>query len=409
MESFRLNVNGMMDIHPLVDGMKEWMSHIEIDKDKYAIEIMPGFDQYPLYGRVAIKYENEVLFFINFYQKYGKSKDGHKCIHGMFSVRVQNEGADLLKGERITLNVNDRLGADYPSSNSNIVKALCELLPIRDEEKVKRISSAFNIDANHIKFDTYRKRYVIDIPLKDLSFPQKEAPQIYHKYMSLSTFHKILANRSFRMHSIVSQSDVTESLYLGDLLSADYENDTDRFKGVLKEKDVLISSFTDKYDDSYMWEHYGDHGKGVCISFRTLDSKPLTRVHYLDKTYPPIEEYRKQAVLLKKDGIRVHFKASDSIRRFVKDWKYFPEQEWRLVLENQTGLQTDVYADGRMVLYKDFPIEGTLLKDADLQITSVLIGPCQIKDTNNYPILVDRIFNVFGDHFIVNPSRCSFE
>lgn len=60
-----------------------------------------------------------------------------------------------------------------------------------------------------------------------------------------------------------------------------------------------------------------------------------------------------------------------------------------------------------MVLYKDFPIDGSLLKDADLQITSVLIGPHQIKDTNNYPILIDRIFNVFGDHFIVNPSRCS--
>ena len=245
------------------------------------------------------------------------------------------------------------------------------------------------------------------MPLKDLSFPQKGATQEYHKYMSLSTFHKILTNKSFRMHSIVSQSDVTESLYLGDLLSADYENDTDRFKGVLEEKDVLISSFTDKYDDSYMWEHYGDHGKGVCVSFKTLDGKPLTRVHYVDKTDTPIEEYRKQAILLKKDGIRVHFKASDSIHRFVKDKKYFPEQEWRLVLENQTGLQTDVYADGRIVLYKDFPIKGTLLKDADLQITSVLIGPCQIIDTNNYPILTDRIFNVFGDHSIVNTSRCS--
>lgn len=83
-----MNINSKMDIQPLVDGMKEWMSHIEIDKDKYAIEIMPGFDQYPSYGKVAIKYENEVLFFINFYQKYGKSKDGHKCIHGMFSLRV---------------------------------------------------------------------------------------------------------------------------------------------------------------------------------------------------------------------------------------------------------------------------------------------------------------------------------
>ncbi len=178
-----MNINGMMNIHTLVDGMKEWMSHIEIDRDKYAIEIMPGFDQYPSYGKLAVKYENDVLFFINFYRKYGRTKDGHKCLYGMFSVRIQNEGADLLKGEKRTLNVNDRLNADYPSSNSNIVNALCELLPIRNEEKVERISSAFNIDANHIKFDTYRNRYVIDMPLKDLSFPQKKS------YSGISQVH----------------------------------------------------------------------------------------------------------------------------------------------------------------------------------------------------------------------------
>ena len=63
-----MNINGMMNIHTLVDGMKEWMSHIEIDRDKYAIEIMPGFDQFPSYGKLAVKYENDVLFFINFYR-----------------------------------------------------------------------------------------------------------------------------------------------------------------------------------------------------------------------------------------------------------------------------------------------------------------------------------------------------
>lgn len=81
-----MNINGMMNIHTFVDGMKEWMSHIEIDRDKYTIEIMPGFDQYPSYGKLAVKHENDVLFFINFYRKYGRTEDGHKCLHGMFSA-----------------------------------------------------------------------------------------------------------------------------------------------------------------------------------------------------------------------------------------------------------------------------------------------------------------------------------
>src|SRR3712207_7788015 len=72
-----------------------------------------------------------------------------------------------------------------------------------------------------------------------------------HDALPISTFHKILTNKSFRMHSIVSQSDVTESLYLGDLLSADYENDTDRFKGVLKEKDVLIDRKSTRLNSSH--------------------------------------------------------------------------------------------------------------------------------------------------------------
>lgn len=401
-----MTFDGKMTIQSFVDGMKEWMSHIEIDKDKYVLEVLPGFDSYPFYGRINVKYENKVLLYANFYKKYGRSEEGRKTINGVFTLSVWNEGLDFYQGKRMTLNVNDKLDAHYNGKNTNIVEALCELLPIRDEEEIKKIASAFSISPKLIKLDTYERRYVIDIEMPELAFSQKKAPSTYYKYMSLSTFHKVLANRTFRMHSIVSQSDYTESLYLGDFLSEDYESEEDRFNGVLSEKSVLITSFTDKQDDPYMWEHYGDEGKGVCLSFRIIDNRPLTKIIYVDKTRTSLWKYRAATNKLKEEGIRIHFKAVDKLRRFVKDIEYEKEQEWRLVLENQSDLQIALYDDGRMVWYKDFPFDGTLLKATGLLLQGVIIGPKQKKNKNNFPILVDSIVNTFGNNIIVNLSKC---
>lgn len=404
MLSFTMTFGGIITIQTFVDGMKEWMSHIEIDKDKYAIEILSGFDSYPLYGRIAVKYVNRILFYVNFFKKYGRSVKGKKIINGVFTLTIKNEGIDFYQGKRLTLNVNDKLDAYYNGKKTGIVEALCELLPIRNEEKVETITTAFNISPDYIKLDTYRKRYVIDIAIPEFALTQSKAPSTYYKYISLSTFHRILTNRTFRMHSIVSQSDYTESLYLGDLLSADYENEEDRFKGVLNEKSVLITSFTDKNDDPYMWEHYGDNGKGVCLSFRTIDNRPLTNIIYVDKSTTPLWKYREATNKLKDEGIRIHFNAVDKYHRFVKDYEFRNEQEWRLVLENQSDLQTAVYDDERMVWYKDFPFDGTILRDTYLQLQGILIGPNQQK--NNFPILTDSIIHTFGNKIVVNRSKC---
>lgn len=147
----------------------------------------------------------------------------------------------------------------------------------------------------------------------------------------------------------------------------EYENEEDRFKVILKEKQVVISSFTDKYDDDYMWHQYGDDGKGVCLGFRKTDNKPLSSIIYVDKETTNLWKYREKTIQLKQEGIPVHFKAVDSIHRFVKDKIYNKEQEWRLVLENQTDLQTTFYGE-RMVWYKDFPFDGPLLSAAGLRL-----------------------------------------
>ena len=177
-------------IQSMADGLRRWISHIEINKDKYDVEVLHSFDSYPSYGKIAVKYENRVLFYVNFYKKYRRSSDGKKTINACFTLSVYNEGADLYKGKRITLNVNDRLEVSYQGKNMNIAQALYELLPIRDENKVEKIASAFNIDFEHIKCDTYRKRYVIDIDIPELGNTKDKAPDEYYKYMSLSTFNK---------------------------------------------------------------------------------------------------------------------------------------------------------------------------------------------------------------------------
>lgn len=74
MQSFTMTINGMMTIQNFVDGMKEWMSHIEIDKDKYSIEVLPGFDSSPFYGRIAVKYERKILFYMIFFRNMEEQK-----------------------------------------------------------------------------------------------------------------------------------------------------------------------------------------------------------------------------------------------------------------------------------------------------------------------------------------------
>ena len=138
---------------------------------------------------------------------------------------------------------------------------------ISDKEDVKKIINVFGISSDRVKMDTYQKRYVIDSPIPELQWKEGAAPRAFYKYVSLDVFHKMLLNGTYRMNSIISQSDTQETFYIGDLVCGDYEDEYKRFKGMLSEENTLISSFTTKYDDAYMWKEYGDKGKGVCLCF----------------------------------------------------------------------------------------------------------------------------------------------
>ena len=389
----------------LQEALMEWISHIEIDQDKYRVEIIPMECHYPMYGRLVVKYGTTLLFFIDFYKKYGRTKDGKRTVNGMFHLRIQDEGKDLLTpGDSMVLQINDRFQVNYRGrQNVPIAQALMDVLPIRDEEKVGKIVDILGVKRENILFDSFEKKYIITSPIKEFDWQEDDVPTDFHKYISLSTFHKMLQNKTFRMNSIISQSDTTETFYLGDFLCDDYEDEFKRFGSVLSEKNILISSFTKNGDDIDMWYDYGDKGKGVCLGFCLLGTQTLHQIQYIDEEKSPLCKYREQVKLLKEEGIRVHFSSIDDYRRFVKNSKYVDEKEWRLIVDYNGELDDDIYGD-RFVKYKEFPFNGNELKDIGIRLTSITVGPCQPNGTSNFPLVVDRVNQVFGKQIIVNRS-----
>lgn len=69
-------------------------------------------------------------------------------------------------------------------------------------------------------------------------------------------------------------------------------------------------------------------------------------------------------------------------------------------------MNDDIYGD-RFVKYKEFPFIGNELKDIGIRLTSITLGPCQPNGTSNFPLVVDRVYQVFGSHIIMNRSDIS--
>jgi hypothetical protein len=116
-------------------------------------------------------------------------------------------------------------------------------------------------------------------------------------------------------------------------------------------------------------------------------------------------KYKKLVDELKKEDVHVHFTAVDDVHRFVKNIKYKPEDEWRLVVEYDGEVDSDLYGN-RCVSYKDFKFDGRDLPEIGLHLDSILIGPNQPEGTSNFPLLTQRAYKLFGEEVIVNRSRC---
>lgn len=408
MPSIELQLTTPITLHTLERIFRKWLEGIEMDAEEYEVKSTPAPDPERAFGRLEVTYRQKTLFFANFYKKYLRTEAGKRSIQGMVTVRRRNDGRLLTApGETLTLNIDDHWRVNYNGKQAELADALQDVLPIRDEAEVQRIMETLRIGPEHIRMDSFQKRYVVDIPIPELQWEEEPEPALFYKYVPLEVFHKMLLNGSFRMNSIVSQSDREETFFLGDLLCADYEDELKRFAGVLREQTVLISSFTTEYDSSKMWKEYAGEGRGVCLCFSLIGRQTLHQVQYVNRSSSPLMKLKESVLQLKADGICVHFSAVDDCHRFVKDDKFGAEKEWRLIIDYEKEVDYELYENGtRCVAYKEFKFEGRDLPDIGLRLDSVLIGPKQPSGADNFPLLTQRAQACFGKDLIVNRSKC---
>lgn len=405
--TFTFNSDKSM-IESLQEGFYEWISKIERDRDLYEVSIVSGNFHPPFYGRLAVKYKSRVLFYVDFYKGYERDKNTIR-VYGTFQIRAADEGKDILPiDQNLIIGVSLAKSALYANYNGNpnvpIAKMLEDILPLKDPKKVERIIEILNIPSEEILFDTYEKRYIITSSIDMLKWQQEEQPHFFYKYMSLDVFYQMMEKGTFRMNSITSQSDVTETFYLGDFLCDDYEDEIERFKEAVLEINTLISSFTTSYDNAVMWCGYGDEGKGVCLGFQLIDNGTLHQVQYIDEKTTNLNDYKEKAAILKKEGIRIHYADIDNYHRFVKNNKYKREKEWRLIHKHNGHLNPTKYGD-RSAAYHEFKFEANKLKDLGIELISVDLGPCYTKESSPFPLLAMSIKSVFGHKVVVNRSR----
>lgn len=159
---------------------RKWMEAIELDADQYEVKSSPSPDPERAYGRLEVTYRQKTLFYANFYKKYLRTEVGNRSIQGMVTVRRRNDGNLLTApGETLTLNIDDRWRVNYNGKQADLAGALQDVLPIRDEAEVLRIAEALRIGPEHIRMDSFQKRYVVDIPIPELQWEEEPAPALF--------------------------------------------------------------------------------------------------------------------------------------------------------------------------------------------------------------------------------------
>lgn len=397
MSSISITYNALSrPIDILKEFINKWISKIELNQSSYKVEII-NQDSKKQYNELIVTYKSKTLFNILFYKGYSQDEFGKSQVSGMFILKVLNEGQKLLdSGKDITLYINNKFQVNYNDKyNVPLGKALMDVLPLREEDKVDEIIQILGIKSEDILFDSYEKRYIITSPINEFNWKQEESPKTFYKYISLNIFNLMLDNKTFRMNSIISQSDTTETFYLGDFLCDDYEDEHTRFKNVLTEKNILISSFTTLEDDSTMWKEYGDEGSGIRLEFETMGNTKLYKVQYIDEKETPLAPYRQKAKALKEKGIRIHYAAIDDCHRFVKNNKYQNEHEWRMIVNYKGKVNYGSYGK-KIVSFKDFLFNGNELPDIGLKLISIKVGSCLPQGINNFPLIVERVRGIFG-------------
>lgn len=388
-------------------AIKEWIGRIEVNPDQYSLHIIEP--SHRTHGGVTIKYNDQVLINFILDRSVTQNADGTKTRQASLVIKYVRKADKILDvNQHHTFYFNDRrffCTQLFDGKPKSLLETLDYTLPTRSEAIVNAIAHVFQIHPEDIVLDSFRKKYVITTPYIFRKWIKQEHPDRFYKYVSLQTYLNILNNKTFRLNSIVCQSDETESWYFENFLCGEYECNEDKMKYINKENKTLISSFTSNTNDVQMWKEYGDEGKGVMLGFESLDGDILSPIIYIDEESDTLRLLKENLKVFKKKKIQIYFSEIDCLHRLLKNNKYEFEKEWRLVHEFSGMLDNDLYYDSKKDMktyaeFHDFPFYGNIIPDLKMALVSVKFGSNQ--RSSNISLLTRKTLECFGENLDVS-------
>ena len=350
--------------------------------------------------RINIYYNGNMFFSLDYYISNSWTPDGKRVVSGMFTITVQNDSRWYFENEAApSININEYLRYDNNQCFNNLDELFDKYLPIRNEEKVESIESEFKkigLELEDVKFNTYDNRYWLYFDLSKFIKDKEEGekPPYLCKYVSLGTYMNMLKNRTFRINSITSMNDTSESFFLGEFLCNVYQSKEERYKETIKNHNTFITSLSKLYDSALMWRLYGDNGKGVCLVFdvKSAEVKPIL---YIGRKVPRYQQLRTAIQNLNKKGINIFIHDIESQRFYVKSDQFDYEEEYRLLYSSDDISYTQY--EGLISYYKDLKIdEKGFIPRLGIRIEEIIVGANMPQREVNYPLLVNLTYNTFG-------------
>lgn len=380
----------------LLNILKRRIAQIELNRELFTIS--DKYDEQNKSGDINIKYDGRHLVTFH-YLRSNIRIEGRTTFRGAFTVECRmypnwyKERIPHLS--RNVVHVDEYFRSCIHNETFRFEECLDTYLPIGNEEKKEIIKNSLtNIGLRDVEvvFDTYQKTYLVKSNLHEfLNFQKnKEEENVWvYKYTSLETYRNILNHGTFRMNSIIAMNDENESLWADLVTCKDEIPNEEYYKSVVKNKNLLITSFTSKEDNATMWRLYGNQGKGICMAF-SVPSNRITKVLYVNEKDEKVRKLKEARTALLSKGIKAEFSDMSEMKYYIKHSDFSIEGEYRYLYDaGEKNLDIANYGD-LLNAYEDFKYEketgmfGTL----PFKLKYVIIGKNIPQYKTVFPLLV---------------------
>ena len=380
----------------LLNILKSRIAQIELNRELYTIS--EKYNERDKSGAINIKYDGIHLVTFFYICSY-VNINGKNLSRASFYLKAcmypdwYEECTTQLS--RDVEHINEYFRSCIHNETFRFEECLDKYLPIGNEEEKEIIKNSLtNIGLREVEvvFDTYQKTYLVKSNLHEfLDFQKnKEEENVWvYKYTSLETYRNILNHGTFRMNSIIAMNDENESLWADLVTSKDDTPNEVYYKSVVKNKNLLITSFTSKKDNATMWRLYGDQGKGICMAF-TVPANRITKVLYVNEKDEKVRKLKEARTALVNKGIKVELSDMNEMKYYIKHSDFSIEGEYRY-LYDAGGENLDIANYGDLLSpYKDFKYDESTQKFGNLpfKFEYVIIGKNIPQYKTVFPLIV---------------------